>query len=120
MNGDPHDQRFAHGAAEQLSRNADAVDDATRARLRAARRRALDARKGRPSIASRFGFPAAVAVAAAVLATVLLLPRWSGEPPQDLVAGVGLEDLELLGAAEDLELYEQLEFYRWLETSEPI
>ncbi len=120
MNESSHDQRFARRAAEQLSRNADAVDDATRVRLRAARRRALDALDDRPGIAARFGVPAVAALAAAVLATVLLVPRWNEEPPQELVAGLGLEDLELLGGAEDLELYEHLEFYRWLEASEPI
>lgn len=120
MNRNPHDQRFARRAAEQLTRNADVVDDEIRARLRSARRRALDTLDDRPRSAARFGVPAVAALAAAALATVLLVPRWSAEPPQDIVAGLGLEDLEILGAAEDLELYEHLEFYRWLETSEPI
>lgn len=120
MNEDPHDQRFARHAAEQLTRDADALDDATRARLRAARLRALSALDDRPRRAFRFGVPAAAAVAAAVLATVLIVPRWSAERPQETIASLDLEDLEILAATEDLELYEHLEFYRWLETSEPI
>ncbi len=120
MNGDPQDPRIARRAAEQLTREADALDDATRARLRAVRLRALDALDERRRSAARFGVPAAAAVAAAAIVTTLSIPRWSAEPPPDPIASLGLEDLDILAASEDLELYEQLEFYRWLETSEPI
>lgn len=120
MNGDPHDQRIVRLAAEQLTRNADALDDATRARLRAARLRALEGLDDRPGFAVRLAVPAVAAIAVAALATVVIVPRWSAEQSRDSIFGLGLEDLDILGADEDLELYEHLEFYRWLESNEPI
>lgn len=129
MTGDLHDRssrdrRIALRAAQQLTRDADALDDTTRVRLRAARLRALDALDDRPAITAPtitgFGVPAVAAIAAAAIVTMLIVPRWSADPPPDPIASLGLEDLDILAASEDLELYEHLEFYRWLETNEPI
>ncbi len=129
MIGDLHDRsardrRIARRAAQQLTREADALDDATRARIRAARLRALDALDDRPAITAptltRFGVPAVAAIAATAVVVMLVVPRGSAPPPPDPIAGLGLEDLDILAAGEDLELYEHLEFYRWLETNEPI
>ncbi len=115
------DPRLARRVAERLSRSAEGVDDVTRVRLRAVRLRALEALDERPRFARPLVFSSAVAALAAVaLAVVLVVPRRTIEPSPDRVLGVGLEDIDILGADEDLELYEHLEFYRWLEASEPI
>lgn len=114
------DSQLARRAAERLSRSAEAVDDATRARLRAVRLRALEALDERPRFARPLVFSSVAALAAVALAVVLVVPRRTMEPSPDRVLGVGLEDIDILGADEDLELYEHLEFYRWLEASEPI
>jgi hypothetical protein len=84
------------------------VDAATRARLAQARARALEPRRRH----WRWWLPAGGAVFASLLAAVL----WLGQPAP--VPGNGLDsvtDFELLTANDDLELFEQMDFYRWLE-----
>lgn len=84
------------------------LDGATRSRLAQARARALQPQH----TAWRWWLPAGGAVFASVLATAL----WLGQPAS--LPGNGFDsvtDFELLTAAEPLELYEQLDFYQWLE-----
>lgn len=84
------------------------LDGATRSRLAQARARALEPRHGY----RRWWLPAGGAVLASVLTAVV----WLGQPlplPDNGFSGV--TDLELLTANDDLELYQELEFYHWLE-----
>ena len=53
----------------------------------------------------------AMSIAVAIIGVRLLLPEHSGVSPQ-------VEDLPLLTASDDLELYDQLEFIQWLEFEE--
>ena len=53
---------------------------------------------------------------ASVVATVLALALTVSEPENGLARQV--EDLDLLSAGEELELYENLEFYQWLDERE--
>jgi hypothetical protein len=105
MNHDS-DPEFLKRVRAELERSATALDELTVARLRAARRRALEA-----GARGRAWFVAGGVAAGVVVATVLamLLSPPAGGPP----VTAGLEQLEMLADA-DLDLYNDLEFYRWL------
>ncbi len=119
MSEQDRDDPIAARARAQLERDAEALDEATRLRLRAARLRALDALGERAPRGIRRGLAAAGAGLGA-LALVTAVSRWSREPARDLAFGDALDDVEILGAADALELYEDLDFYRWLDDTEPI
>jgi ferric-dicitrate binding protein FerR (iron transport regulator) len=98
-------------AASRLHRQAEQqLDQLTVARLRAARKRALDA-SPRPRFAWLLsGGLATAAVAAAVAGMVWFqLPSDSLAPVEPVVA-----DVDILTTAESPEFYGELEFYDWL------
>lgn len=104
------DKAFVDDLRQRLDRHADNLDELTSARLRAMRKRALD-QTVRPYF-SWLPLGGLAAGAVAVLAVVL----WTIAPQ----APPGFPgDLELLAQVEDLELIEELEFYVWLEETEP-
>ncbi len=98
-----------------LDRSADALDAPTRARLQATRRQALAQAHAPRGFAPRWFVPVG---AVAALAVVVALGLWwmptTGTPPMAASA----EDAELLFAADNLELYQNLDFYRWLAAKE--
>jgi len=107
------DEEFLNRVRTELDRNADGLDELTVARLRAARRQALDAHPRRfgwlstgRGLALAGGGIAATAVTAGLVAMLLLAP--AAVPPTN-----GLDQIELLAEA-DLDVYDNLEFYRWL------
>lgn len=98
-----------------LRRGEQQLDPETRDRLLAARRLALQAagQKQRPRPWAR---PAgAVALLMAVLFVGLYLPHAPHQPMAELMD----EDLEMLAAGEDLDLYDELDFYHWLDSDGP-
>lgn len=98
-----------------LRRGEQQLDPETRDRLLAARRLALQAagQKQRPWPWAR---PAgAVALLMAALFVGLYLPRAPNQPMADLMD----EEIEMLAAGADLELYEELDFYHWLDSDGP-
>ena len=109
MTETPHDSdgRWLAAVKSTLDQDVAALDPRVAGRLQAARREAL-ARGGTP--VPRFAWAGGLVVASiALLAATLWLWQPSGEfPPPHL------EEIELLASAEDLELYEDLEFYGWL------
>lgn len=98
-------------ARRELDGLAHDLDELTVARLRAARRRALD----RPRAWSwGWNGVAAAGLATAALAVVLVAGHlWLNQTPAPLVV-VGLEDLEMLSAREQPEFFSELDFYDWL------
>ena len=113
---EPHDQdpwlqktRARLDAAEQD------IDGATLGRLRAARREALAGVARKPPLLQRWVWLPAGGVALALALTVVPL----GQDEQALeVAASGpdvLEDLELLGGEDSLDMIGELEFYLWIE-----
>ncbi|MEB2343776.1 MAG: hypothetical protein OZ948_03450 [Deltaproteobacteria bacterium] len=102
-------------ARAQLDHDVAALDETTRARLRAARLRALGTLE-RPATTRRaFVAPrglVATAAGAAVLA--LVVASWRQREDTEGKLAVELDDVELLASADDLELYDDLDFYRWL------
>lgn len=93
-----------------LDRSVEALDPATHARLAQARARALAPR----SQPIAWWIPASGAVFATLLVALLLV----GQPqPLPLDNGFSnIADLELLTGDDNLELFEDLEFWRWLES----
>ncbi len=99
------EQEFLMAARAELDRGTRELDDLTVARLRAARLRAVAARPRRRWLAAA-GLGAG-ALAAGV--TAFLLLATPAAPPL-----AGFEQLELLSEHDALDLYKDLEFYRWL------
>lgn len=125
MSGD--DKEFERRSREALQTGVEGLDARIRSRLTQARFAAVEeARKSRAGFAWRTWVPAGALAAAALLAIVL----WNARPAEDsptapLSASARLsepspmDDLEILAAADGLELLEEdLEFYVWVE-SEP-
>lgn len=81
--------------------------------LRLARAHALQLRS-KQHLRWSVGAFAASAIALCVL--VVTMQWWQ---TTQLGVGAGLEDLPLLSASEDFELYEDLEFYQWLAFEQP-
>jgi len=118
MSGRDRDEELVSRARAQLDRDVDALDETTRARLRAARLRALDAldapRAWHGLAAPRRLLLASAAALALVLATTSWLAAWRQRESAARTLADGLDDVEILATADDLELYDDLDFYRWL------
>jgi len=101
------DPLFVAQVKRQLDAHAERLDDLTAARLSAARRRALQQRERAPR---RWLPVAGLATAAAMVLAVLVLMRPT--QPQD-------PGWELWVAQDDAEVIEELDFYAWLEATQP-
>lgn len=102
------DRALMDGARQVLDQSAAELDEITAQRLRQIRREAL----AQPARAHwNWGYAGAATAAMAVMAVVL----WPG-PQQTDTTVASLEDIELLSANEDIEFYEQIEFYQWLDS----
>ena len=112
-------------AKQALDESADGLDAATLSRLNRARQKALDtrARRFRP-----WFLPAGVASACAVLLAVAVV--WHqrvptpaagtaaftiGTPGAQGNAGFSGNDLDLVSSDDDIEFYQDLDFYAWLD-----
>lgn len=109
---------------EQLDADVDDLDGATLSRLAEARRQAVAA-AGKPRRRWWMPRPGGQGAAdwlvpagafASVVATVVALTIMVAEPGNGLAKEV--DDLEMLTAGEEIELYENLEFYLWLQDRE--
>jgi len=103
---DDKESRFIAAAKTALDRSTQQLDELTIARLRAARRKALEARPRRLAWLAAGGL-ATAALTATLVAFLLFTPAVA--PPV-----TGLEQFDLLSDNDGLELYRDLEFYRWL------
>lgn len=109
---------FLAAAKSSLDKAADDLDGRVLARLKMVRRQAIDADKQASGFAKwltpgHWMIPAsgfAVTAVVAVLATSL----WIDKSGDDLLAGPALEDIQIISNMDDIELYEELEFYQWL------
>lgn len=98
--------RFVAAIRHELDRASATLGTAAQARLRAIRRRALDATP-RPRAWLLAGGLATAALSAVLVAVLLLTPALT--PPV-----ADFEQFDLLSENDSLELYGDLEFYRWL------
>lgn len=105
-----HDDKvFLERVKATLDHAVDDIDPVTRARLSAARHRAVAAIGQRRPF---FQPVAMVAMAASVMVLAVGVYLWMPTAPGTMPA---VEDVPLLSSGEDFELLQELEFYRWLE-----
>ena len=112
---DPNGAAWLARLRATLDADAEGLDPEARRRLASARRRALEVRPA-------FGVPLFARAAVATLALAALVAVWRAPtlgPAADGVvveapAAIEARDLELVAAGE-LELYEDWEFYAWLD-----
>ena len=116
MNEPEDTDRLLKMSTSTLDQAMDELDDATLRDLRCVRREALLVGK---SVGSdkRSGWLLPVGgLAAAATVSVLTVSLWLMSPENDPVSQLPpLEDMALLGDAESLEFYENLDFYLWLD-----
>ncbi len=105
-------ERFEQQIRQTLDQSSAGLDGETLSRLRQARSQALAAARPRPARPNRW-MPAAAMAGITTLAVGIWLQQPSQESPALLA---GIEDIELLAAQEDIEFYEDLDFYLWLES----
>lgn len=102
---------------EALDQQSEALDAATLSQLRQARARALEEmdkkRPVRPTLVWAGGLVSACAM---VLAVVLVWPNNQDFSP---VLTQEFADIDLLMEEDNMELYEELDFYIWLQAQEP-
>jgi hypothetical protein len=104
-------QAWAERARSTLEQSAAELDAATRSRLNRARQAALT-EAGRWRRSTALLWPAALAMASALAVAVVLVRQ------PETAAGalpVAVEDFDVIAAQDSLELYEDLEFYAWLD-----
>ena len=99
--------------SKQLDSEVEAHSPALQGRLRAARREALAGRARRSS--HRLWVPA---MAASLLAVVATTSLWLGDDGEmdavRLLQAANETDMQMLNTADDIELYQNLEFYYWM------
>lgn len=107
------ERRLVERVTTALDEGVANIDGATRAHLREARRRALAPRHEHRGWWLSLG--------GAVLTSVLVATLWLGRPVTSPAPVVPLEpqDFDLLTATDSLELYRDLDFYRWLAAEVP-
>jgi hypothetical protein len=93
------------------------TDPRIRMRLRSSRIRALETLETPVPWYARFPRWATAGGLVTALALVLTISLWTSKEHYNVPTGQ-VEDLELLTSKEQLELYKDLDFYRWLETSD--
>ena len=110
------EEQFAEKAKQLFDGSVDRLDAATLSRLNQGRHAALDQlQKSRPSAVWVRWLPA-TGVAAAAIVTVMVMrgPNGVDIPVEADVAA----DFEILLEGESLEMFEELEFYSWLEAAD--
>lgn len=117
------EQLFLSAAKSTLDDSVDKLDVQVQARLAQIRRQALENVASRPSLAKKFShwlLPATGLVTAAA-ALLLVVTLWTGQPlpeSQQSAPMAVLEDINILTDSEEIEFYQNLEFYEWLAVNE--
>jgi len=114
---DPHtpvkDKQLSEAAARRFDESVQRMDAATQSRLNRSRQRALAELGARSGTWRRQRWIPAVGIATAVVVTLTML---SQRPPLQEIPASAPSDFEVIMAGESLEMLEELEFYRWLDT----
>ncbi len=110
---DSQNTPFEQQLQRELSQSEQALAPETSRKLYQARRQAVMAARENPSASRRIYLPAIGSALTAAFLLVMLLP--SSDPNQSEFGMERLvEDTELLSNQEDLEIVQDIEFYRWL------
>jgi len=105
------DDIFIKKTTSLLDDASENLDDKTRARLRQARRQALESAADHTPF--NWMFPAGGFVGVATVA-IVTLSIWTANPVEEEFTDA-LSDIELLTSTESLAFYEDLEVYAWLD-----
>jgi len=110
-----NDSKSAKNVKRALDTSADELDATTLAKLRRIRHDALRHSGQSPRSTRRWWIPVGAIGTTAVAA---LVATWmtTALAPQAHVDGI--EDIELLASADNTDLYEQMDFYEWLESQQ--
>ncbi len=100
-------------ARTRLDQAAAELDTPITARLRAARLRAIAVVETRRGTRTTWWMPLSAAAAAGLVAVTVALLWWSAPEPAAMSAAA--EDLEWLMVKDSTDLFDDLEFYHWLE-----
>lgn len=115
MEKTPETEALARQAKQALDDSLMDIDGETLAKLHRARNRALEASQQPNRFWSRVAWPAAGAAGALVLVLLVQLPQTTVEDNAIALLDHENDDwLELVSAADDVEFYEDLEFFEWL------
>ena len=108
-----HPDDFLRQVKNSLDESVEQIEAATLTRLRAARRTAIEAGQAsrQPAWLLPAGGLATVAVVTALAVNLLISTPESAAMP-------GLEDMALMADSEELEFYEELDFYIWLDNEQ--
>jgi len=116
MNDTRSDKELLEGVRDALDRHAASLDEETLLRLRGVRFEALERQERRRAF---FAFPRLVTaggVATAVVVAVAISVWSTATRPKFPVSHP--EELEVVAIRDHLDLYQDLEFYRWLSADE--
>ena len=114
--GEQANERFAEQAKNLFDRSVDSLDASTLSRLNRGRHAALAELESRArSRRKAYWLPATGVAAAAVLAVMIVQ---GPETPDVAMDPVTASDFEILLDEESLEMFEDLEFYSWLEAAD--
>lgn len=119
MQAKPAEKKLLEGSKALFDTDVDSIDGATRAKLRAARERALEELAPRTRFGgARLWMPAVAAAALIALVTLPLVER-NGTGADTGFETMVAADLEILLGEEELEMLAELEFYEWLDFEAP-
>jgi len=113
-NGD-HDKAFVDEMRRMLDECESATDSRVRMRLRSGRLRALEAAEKRAPWYLRF--PRLITAGTLATAVIIGFSLWIMTERGSLPNGQ-VEDLEIITSHEQIDMYRDLDFYRWLENSD--
>ena len=119
---DETNKRFLEQACASLDERSEGLSPQMASRLRAARRQAIESQQ-------RHLYRGWIPAVASAFAVVMAVGLWFGnannsqDMPQDIaIAPINYEkrpaDIEMLAVANGLELFQELDFYYWLEQEE--
>jgi len=116
-----NEDEFVEYSRQLLDSSLEELDDSILSRLRQSRQLAINAtlQTSTSNKENNFEFPSWLAPAStgAAFATIILSITlfWTQPLPQKFYSNGFMEDINLLSQSEELELYQNLEFYLWLE-----
>lgn len=114
MNTDKQNNAFLDAAKTALDKQHDAIDAATQTALRNIRHQAINHAKSKParnwSLLSPY--PAMVAMTISVVAISAMLTINLTNKIDELPT---LDDMALISSTDDINFYQDLEFYQWLD-----
>ena len=111
---DRDNEQFAEQAKALFDDSVDRLDAATLSKLNQGRQAALEELSDTSPAKQWLRWAPATGVAAAVLVAVMVL---RGPLVNDIQPGATVSDLEILLDEDSLEMFEELEFYSWIDVA---